>query len=96
LSNSHSESPDQREIVMLSGESRSGNVRKILPIIRTKDGRFRRFGPCGEVPTDLVAGRFAQLLPVRPPTRAEQDRASLLLASVGIAVPGLNLQPSAN
>jgi hypothetical protein len=96
LSNSHSESPDQREIVMLSGESRSGNVRKILPIIRTKGGRFRRFGPCGEVPTDLVAGRFAQLLPVRPPTRAEQDRASLLLASVGIAVPGLNLQPSAN
>ena len=93
---SPSQSPDRREVVVLAGESDSGSRQTILPIVRARDGQFREFGKGEVVPTDSVSGRFARLLPAIPPTRAEQERASLVLAAMGVATSGISQQPNAN
>lgn len=91
-----SESPDRREVVVLAGESCSGYKQTILPIVRTSKGRFQEFGERESLQSEYAAGRFAGILPATSPTRAEQDRASLVLAGMGISVSGLNRQPYTN
>src|SRR6266516_4080221 len=54
-----SEAFDRRELVVLMGESHSGQKQKFLPIIRSGNGKFFGFGE-SEVPAmDKMKGRFA-------------------------------------
>jgi hypothetical protein len=85
-----SEALDRREVIVLMGESRSGQKQKFLPIIRSGNAKFFGFGE-PEAPTmDEMKGRFAQLLPTEIPDTRMRDlaRAMLKVKGVGRAVPG--------
>ena len=85
-----SEALDRREMIVLMGESHSGQKQKFLPIIRSGNGKFFGFGE-SEAPTmDEMKGRFAQLLPTKVPDAAMRELALTMLKvkGVGRATPG--------
>jgi len=84
-----SEAFDRRELVVLMGESRNGQKQKLLPIIRSDNGRFFGFGE-SEVPEmDEMKGRFAQLLPTKVP-----DDGLRLIAKAMLKVKGVKFAQS--
>ena len=91
-----SESFNRKEVVMLAGESRSGFSQKILPIIRTGAGGFFGFGEFEGPDATSFQGRFAQILPPKPPTPSEQAKARTLLAAMGVTAAALRRDWSAN
>ncbi len=91
-----SESMDRREIVLLSGETRTGFKQKILPIIRTGVGGFFGFGEFEGPSADSYQGRFAQILPPKRPTKEMQGQARVLLAAIGITDAALRNDPTRN
>ena len=91
-----SESLLRQEIVILTGESRTGSRQKILPIIRTGAGGFFGFGEFKNPDGTSFQGRFAQILPPNPSTPAHQAKASSLLAALGVSTEALCRDWSAN
>jgi len=73
-----SEALDRREVVVLSGEARESKRQKFLPIIRTDGGGFFGFGESDLPEFDNFQGRFAGILPPRPPAKEMQAKARLL------------------
>ena len=72
------------------GESRTGQMRKFLPIIRSGNGKFFGLGE-SEVPEmDEMKGRFAQILPAKIPDPAMRELAQVMLKvkGVALAMPG--------
>ncbi|MEO6246687.1 MAG: hypothetical protein ABIQ12_14775 [Opitutaceae bacterium] len=91
-----SQSLHRKEVVMLTGESRTGCRQKILPIIRTGAGGFFGFGEFEGPEATSFSGRFAQILPPTPPTPADQARVGLLLTAMGVSADALRRDWSAN
>ena len=83
-----SQSLHRREVVALTGESQAGYRQKILQIIRTGAGGFFGFGEFTTPPETTFSGRFAQILPPKVPTSAEQKKAAALLAVLGVTARG--------
>jgi len=85
-----SEAFDRREFVVLMGESHSAQKQKLLPIIRSGNGKFFGFGESEAPMMDEMKGRFAQLLPTKVPEAAIRDvaKAMLKVKGVGRAMPG--------
>jgi hypothetical protein len=82
-----SEAFDRQEIVVLMGESQSGQKQKLLPIIRSGNGKFFGFGE-SEAPTiDEMKGRFAQLLPPKIPDTKLRGLAKTMLQVKGVGRP---------
>ena len=86
-----SEAFDRQEIVVLLGESRDGQKQKILPIIRSDDGKFFGFGESDVPVMDKMGGRFAQIIPPKVP-----DAEMRLLAKAMLQVKGVKVAPAAN
>jgi hypothetical protein len=79
-----SEAFDRQEVVVLLGESRTGQKQKFLPIIRSDNGKFFGFGE-SEVPDmDEMKGRFAQLLPTKVPDEGIREVAKVMLKVKGV------------
>lgn len=79
-----SEAFDRKEVVVLMGESQSGQKQKLLPIVRSDNGNFFGFGEC-EIPgLDEMKGRFAQLLPPKIPDAPIRDLAKAMLKVKGV------------
>jgi len=79
-----SEAFDRRELVVLMGESRDGQKQRLLPIIRSDNGKFFGFGE-SEVPVmDEMKGRFAQLLPTKAPDDGLREVAKAMLKLQGV------------
>ena len=79
-----SEALDRREVIVLMGESHTGQQQKFLPIIRSGNGKFFGFGD-PDVPTmDEMKGRFAQLLPTKVPDAAMRELALTMLKVKGV------------
>ncbi len=91
-----SEAIGRREIVMLTGESRSGCKQKLLPIIRTGVGGFFGFGEYDSLAPDSFEGRFAGILPPKRPTREMQNKARMVLTAIGITDATLRNDPTKN
>lgn len=90
LTEAPSEAFDRREVVVLMGESRDVLKQKVLPIIRSSNGKFFGFGE-PEVPDmDEMKGRFAQILSPKVPDDGlrEVARAMLKVKGVGRAIAG--------
>jgi len=91
-----SEAFDRREVVVLMGESRDAQKQKILPIIRSGNGKFFGFGE-PEVPDmDEMKGRFAKILPPKVPDEGLREVAKAMLKVKGVtpahAAKGIRLQ----
>ena len=88
LTEAPSEAFDRRESVVLMGESHSGQKQKFLPIIRSDNGNFFSFGE-PEVPElDEMKGRFAQFLPLKPPSVEQRAVARATLKAKGVHQAG--------
>jgi hypothetical protein len=79
-----SEAFDRREVMVLAGESRDGYKQKLLPIIRSDNGKFFGFGEPKVMAMDEMKGRFAQILPANAP-----DDATRLVAKAILKVRGV-------
>jgi hypothetical protein len=80
-----SEAFDRQEVIVLMGESRGGQKQKILPIIRSDNGKFFGLGESNApANNDKLEGRFAQILPPKPP-----DNQMRLLAQTMLKVNGV-------
>ena len=79
-----SEAFDRQEVIVLMGESHSGQKQKFLPIIRSGNGRFFNLGETTVPGMDKMEGRFAQILP--PKVADAQMR---LLAQTMLKVKGV-------
>jgi hypothetical protein len=86
-----SESFDRQEVVVLLGESRDGQKQKILPIIRSDNGKFFGFGKSDVPVMDKMEGRFAQIIPPKVP-----DAEMRLLAKAMLQVKDVKVAPAAN
>jgi hypothetical protein len=80
-----SEAFDRQEVVVLMGESHTGQKQKFLPIIRSDNGKFFGLGESDAPSVDNVNGRFAQLLPAKTPDARIREVAKALLKVKGIA-----------
>jgi hypothetical protein len=79
-----SEAFDRREVVVLMGESHTGQKQKFLPIIRSDNGKFFGFGE-SEVPAmDKMEGRFAQILPSKVAEAHIREVAKAMLKVKGV------------
>jgi hypothetical protein len=85
-----SEAFDRREVIVLMGESQTGQQQKILPIIRSGNGKFFGFGEPDAHTMNEMKGRFAQLLSNKVPDAAMRTlaKAMLKVKGVGRAAPG--------
>ena len=79
-----SEAFDRRELVVLMGESRNGQKQKLLPIIRSDNGKFFGFGESDVPDMDEMKGRFAQLLPTKVPDDGLRQVAQAMLKVKGV------------
>ncbi len=79
-----SEAFDRQEVVVLLGESHTGQKQKFLPIIRSDNGNFFGFGESDVPSMDELKGRFAQLLPTKMP-----DEGIRLVAKAMLKVKGV-------
>lgn len=62
-----SEAFDRREFVVLIGEARGEQRQRFLPILRTDAGGFFGLGEADLPDTTSMEGRFAEVLPPKPP-----------------------------
>ena len=79
-----SEAFDRRELVVLMGESRNGQKQRLLPIIRSDNGKFFGFGESELPEMDKMKGRFAQLLPIKVPDDGLRQVAKAMLKVKGV------------
>jgi hypothetical protein len=75
-----SEAFNRLEYVMISVEINDGTLlQKLLPIIRSDNGKFFGLGEAEMTRPDSVRGRFARFLPPEEPSAAERQNARSLL-----------------
>jgi len=79
-----SEAFDRQEVVVLMGESTTGQKQKFLPIIRSGNGKFFGFGESNAPSTDEMKGRFAQLLPTKLLDEGIREMAKAMLKVKGV------------
>jgi hypothetical protein len=89
-----SEAFDRQEVIVLMGESYSGQKQKFLPIIRSDNGKFFGFGENNAPGMDKMEGRFAQIIPPRTPTAENRVLAKVMLQVKGITAAKLDTSPS--
>ena len=89
-----SEAFDRREVVVLMGESHSGQKQKFLPIIRSDNGKFFNLGETTVPGMDKLEGRFAQILPPKVADAQLREAAKVMLKikGVNIAKPGTTVR----
>lgn len=86
-----SQALDRQEVVVLMGEDRTGQLQKILPIVRHDNGKF--FNLADSAATgDQMQGRFAQILSSKVPDKATQELAKAMLSVNRTKVVRLGLQ----
>ena len=85
-----SEAFDRQEVIVLMGESHTGQKQKYLPIIRSDNGKFFGFGESNMPILDKIEGRFPQILPPKVATAEHRmvPQAMLKVKGVNFANPG--------
>ena len=63
-----SEAFDRQEVVVLMGESKTGQKQRFLPIIRSGNGKFFGFNEIEMPELNRIEGRFSQILSPNTPT----------------------------
>jgi hypothetical protein len=91
-----SEAIDRREVVLITGETRTSHKQKILPIIRTDVGGFFGFGEYEGLAPNSFEGRFAQILPPKRPTKEMRNQTRMVLAAIGLTDSVLRNDPTQN
>ena len=82
-----SEAFDRQEVIVLMGESHTGQKQKFLPIIRSGNGKFFNLGETTVPGLDKMTGRFAQILPPKVATAENRALAQAMLKVKGVTVP---------
>ena len=79
-----SEAFDRQEVIVLMGESHTGQKQKYLPIIRSDNGKFFGFGESNMPILDKIEGRFPQILPPKVATSEHRTLAQAMLKVKGV------------
>lgn len=78
------EALDRQEVVVLLGEAVGRQQQKLLPIIRSDNGRFFGFGEFSGPKLDNLGGRFAQVMPPKKPDALAKMLAGVILQTMGL------------
>jgi hypothetical protein len=89
-----SEAFDRQEVIVLMGESHSGQKQKFLPIISHGNGKFFNLGETTGTGMDKMEGRFAQILPPKVADAELRNVAKVMLKvkGVNVAKPGASIR----
>jgi hypothetical protein len=89
-----SEAFDRQEVIVLMGETHSGQKQKFLPIIRSGNGKFFNLGETTIPGMDKMEGRFAQILPPKLATAEHRALAQAMLKVKGVNItkPGTTVR----
>ena len=84
-----SEDFERREMIMFAGEARDRRICKVLPIVRSGNGKFWNFGESEFPPMDTskgdnYEGRFAHILPTKEAPAQMRELAKLALMMQGM------------
>jgi len=79
-----SEAFDRQEVIVLMGESHSGQKQKFLPIIRSGNGKYFNLGETTVPGMDKMEGRFARILPPKVADDQMQLLAQTMLKVKGV------------
>jgi hypothetical protein len=74
-----SQALDRKEVIVLMGEDRSGQMQKFLPIVRHDNGKFFNLVDSATASMDEMKGRFAQILSPKVPDKEAQALAKAML-----------------
>jgi hypothetical protein len=85
LSKAPSEYADRQEMAIMMGQTRTSCQQRMLPMIRSKEGKFLGFGNEHKINADRVEGRFANLIPWDYPSVKAQAAAKEALSKLGVA-----------
>lgn len=84
ISTPPSQSYDRQEMLVLIGQGPEGNVTRMLPIVRSDNGRFWNLGDPQEMAAETFEGRFAGLLPPKPVDDKTRLMGRHLLDAMGV------------
>ena len=84
MTEASSEAFDRQEVIVLMGESHTGQKQKYLPIIRSDNGKVFGFGESNMSVLDKIEGRFAQILPPKVATPEHRMAAQAMLKVKGV------------
>jgi hypothetical protein len=88
--------PYREECVIIRTESADATRTRILSFQRDGGGKFKGFGT-GEFPqVEQVEGRFAQMMPPRPPSAEDRKMARHLLRTMRLDPNNTRLDPQRN
>lgn len=91
-----SQSPDREECVIIRAESAGSTRTRILSIQRDGSGAFTGFGT-GDFPqVEQMEGRFADMMPPRPPSAEDRKMARHLLRMMGLDPDDMGFDPQWN
>jgi len=89
MSEPPSEAFDRCEVVVLTGETAKYVQQRLLPISRTDAGGFFGLAEHAGQEFDHFEGRFAQMLPSKPPNAEARKLARAMLAAMGVTLERL-------
>jgi hypothetical protein len=91
-----SQSPDREECVILSVETEHRQSTELLMIQRDRSGRFAGFASPDIPKVTEFQGRFAQVMPPKPPGEKDALMARQLLRMMGVDPENRGFNPSWN
>jgi len=91
-----SQSPDRKEVVVLTAEARGVRAQQFLFIGRDWQRRFTGFGTSLVPQFDQIEGRFARMMPPKEPSNKDARLARMALKAMGVAVETLGTNPMWN
>jgi len=86
LSRPPSSFPDREEVAIMMGQTRTACEQRLLPMIRSKDGKFLGFGNEHRMNPDRMKGRFANFIPWGYPPPEVRAAAEAALDKLGVEI----------
>ena len=86
LSRPPSSFPDRQEVAIMMGQTRTACQQRLLPMIRSKDGKFLGFGNEHRMNPDRMEGRFANFIPWGYPPPEVRAVAEAALDKLGVEI----------
>jgi hypothetical protein len=86
VSRSPSSYPDREEVAIMMGQTRTSGQQRVLPMIRSSDGKFMGFGNENRINADRIEGRFTNFIPWEYPPLEMRAVARAALDKLGVQI----------
>jgi len=92
LSRAPSSYADKQEVAIMMGQTRTACQQRMLPMLRSRDGKFIGFGEEHKINADRFEGRFANFIPWDYPDAEVRAVAREALSKLGVNIDKQQVQ----